>query len=65
MHSLFGLMLFALFTFSSATQLDIDSCINNNHVICDMKNGSQACCPIKDGVCCLDSDFCCPKSIIY
>ena len=68
MQSLFGaLVIFAILAISIQTtkQIEATSCINNNHVICELRNGSQACCPIKDGVCCQDSDYCCPKGILW
>ena len=63
MQILYGILLiFLIESIYIETNIQQDSCITNNHVHCNLRNGSQACCPIKEGVCCLDSDFCCPKS---
>ncbi len=55
-------IIIAIFSIERTEQLSSDSCIVQNHVVCELKNSSLACCPIKDGICCESGDFCCPKS---
>lgn len=37
------------------------SCDSEHSSVCSFLNGTKTCCPIKDGTCCSDVDFCCPK----
>ena len=44
------------------TQATTDlKCNSDSSVLCLLNNGTQACCPLSDGVCCESGDFCCPK----
>ncbi len=44
-------------------QNSILSCTLNNSTVCSYENGNKACCPVKNAVCCQDSDYCCPEGI--
>lgn len=37
------------------------SCDPEHSTVCSFTNGTNTCCPIKDGTCCSDVNFCCPK----
>lgn len=39
----------------------VSSCTLNNSTVCSYENGNKACCPVKNAVCCRDSDYCCPE----
>lgn len=41
------------------TQNDCNSF--EHSTLCQLNNGTQACCPIKDASCCSTGDFCCPN----
>ena len=36
-------------------------CDSAHSTVCDLLKGTLACCPVKDGVCCKNAEFCCPK----
>ena len=50
----------ALIQINKAEQFTSE-CDPAHSTVCDLLNGTQACCPVKDGVCCKNSEFCCPK----
>ena len=56
-----GLLVLAL-TISLTLQ---NPCDNNVHsTICNLNNGTTACCPVKEASCCASGDFCCPKGLL-
>ncbi len=36
-------------------------CEQGTSTLCELSNGTQACCPVVDATCCSSGDFCCPK----
>lgn len=50
-------------TIQATYQLNDFKCENEQSTLCQLANGTKACCPVKDAVCCLSGDFCCPKGI--
>ena len=35
----------------------------NGHTCCEIPDGSYACCPLPDAVCCSDGVHCCPNGL--
>lgn len=40
---------------------ELSTCDSEHSTVCSFLNGTNTCCPIKDGTCCSDIDFCCPN----
>lgn len=61
---MFIIALFALINCSHQLKT-IESCTNEHSTILTLNNGSKVCCPVKNGVFCENSDYCCPEGIFY
>ncbi len=38
-----------------------EACGTESSTVCGLRNGTQACCPVKDATCCNSGEYCCPK----